>query len=233
VARLGVAPHASPHLRDTAPRPAAPRRANDAGAVVGQFQREARDGVSPPPTPPAPSPAPPDQPPTARASPPPGALPRRGERPLLIEDELQDQARGDGRGEGGDGGVDAGDLLHAGRVDGAAAPVVSLGANDGPLRLGNQRKQQAHIRTAEPAPLDACGSYPRRARHVRAKLEAEARRLAAAVSDLGGEVFLFECDHLDRAERAALDRARASLHEAWNALEALASSLDRPAGRRR
>jgi hypothetical protein len=66
----------------------------------------------------------------------------------------------------------------------------------------------------------------------RAKLKAEARQLAAAVDRLHVAVYLFDRDHLDKYERDALDRALASLCEAGRALDSLASSLGRPAGRR-
>jgi hypothetical protein len=72
----------------------------------------------------------------------------------------------------------------------------------------------------------------RRARHMRAKLEAEARRLAQEAHDLAYAALVFERDHLDRYEREAIDCARTLLHQAGRALESLASSLRRPGGGR-
>jgi hypothetical protein len=73
----------------------------------------------------------------------------------------------------------------------------------------------------------------RRARHVRARLEAEARRLAADVDRVHFAVHVFAREHLDRYERDALDRARGALHEAGEALESLESSLRQPAAEQR
>ncbi|WP_437828185.1 hypothetical protein [Sorangium sp. So ce1153] len=73
----------------------------------------------------------------------------------------------------------------------------------------------------------------RRARDVRAKLQAEAERLAEETFRLAYAAVRFQRDHLDRFERGAVEEAHDLLNKAWRALEALARRLGGPARRRR
>lgn len=69
------------------------------------------------------------------------------------------------------------------------------------------------------------GKRTRRARDVRAKLQAEAERLAEEVFHLAYVAVTFQRDHLDRFERGEIEEAHGLLNKAGRALEALASSL--------
>ncbi|WP_437561133.1 hypothetical protein [Sorangium sp. So ce542] len=77
------------------------------------------------------------------------------------------------------------------------------------------------------------GKRTRRARDVRAKLQAQAERLAEETFHLAYAAVRFERGHLDRFERGAIEEAHGLLNEAGDALEALASSLGKVAGGRR
>ncbi|WP_437621789.1 hypothetical protein [Sorangium sp. So ce1151] len=77
------------------------------------------------------------------------------------------------------------------------------------------------------------GKRTRRVRDVRARLHAEATRLAEETFHLAYAAVRFQRDHLDRFERGEIEEAHGLLNKAGRALEALARRLSGPARRRR
>jgi hypothetical protein len=77
----------------------------------------------------------------------------------------------------------------------------------------------------------AAGAVPRRGAGGRRRAGGGAGWALLVLA--AGELFVFERDHLDRAERDALDRTRRALHDAGEALRLLAARLRGAAERRR